>query len=186
MRRSLRLPVLACAIVSAAAAQQQPVNPDAAKIVEFQNRVVDYVKVHKQAAAELAKLKPTEVPATIERHEQALAPKIREARKEAKRGDIFTPSIEAEFRRLIGITMKGERAARIRASLHHAEPVQLTLAVNQVYPRSVPLQSTPPSLLLNLPELPKEVEYRIVGHALVLRDVDANIVVDYIPDAMSY
>ena len=46
----------------------------------------------------------------------------------------------------------------------------------------MPLQSTPPSLLLNLPVLPKGIEYRVVDHALLLRDTEANIVVDYIPD----
>jgi len=48
----------------------------------------------------------------------------------------------------------------------------------------VALQSTPPTLLLNLPELPKGLEYRILGRELVLRDTDANIVVDYIPNAL--
>jgi hypothetical protein len=80
--------------------------------------------------------------------------------------------------------MKGPRAARIRESLKRAEPVKLRLKVNDEYPRTIPLQSTPPTLLLNLPELPKEVDYRIVGRALILRDVDANIVIDFIPNAI--
>jgi hypothetical protein len=40
----------------------------------------------------------------------------------------------------------------------------------------------PPSLLLNLPELPKELEYRFVGRELVLRDSAANLIVDVLPD----
>jgi len=181
---SFRLAVLACTVWSVATAQQA-VNQDALKIQEFENHVADYVKLHKQAASDLDGLKPTKEPQKITDHEQALAAKIREVRKNTRQGDIFTPPIAAEFQRLIAITMKGERASHIRASLRHAEPVRLSLAVNDVYPRSVPLQSTPPTLLLNLPQLPKEVEYRIVGRALVLRDVDANIVVDFIPDAIS-
>jgi hypothetical protein len=31
---------------------------------------------------------------------------------------------------------------------------------------------------LNLPPVPPEVEYRVVGHALILRDIDANLIVD--------
>jgi hypothetical protein len=180
----LKITILICAVLGCAAAQQA-VNADALKIQEFENRVSDYIKLHKQAASDLDGLKPTKEPEKITNHEEMLAAKIRQARKDARQGDIFTPPIADEFRRLIGITMKGERAAHIRASLRHAEPVRLSLAVNDVYPRSVPLQSTPPTLLLNLPELPKHVEYRIVGRALVLRDVDANIVVDFIPDAIS-
>jgi len=65
--------------------------------------------------------------------------------------------------------------------LRHAEPVKpLNLQVNDKYPEGVPLQSTPPSLLLDLPKLPPEVEYRIVGHDLVLRDVKANLIVDFV------
>jgi hypothetical protein len=48
----------------------------------------------------------------------------------------------------------------------------------------LPLQSTPPSLLANFPELPKEVEYRIVGHNLILRDVDANLIIDFLTNAI--
>ena len=71
------------------------------------------------------------------------------------------------------------------ASLHHAEPViDVKVQVNAVYPENVPLQSTPPSILINLPKLPPELDYRIVGHNLVLRDVGANIIVDYIPGAI--
>ena len=42
----------------------------------------------------------------------------------------------------------------------------------------------PPSILLNLPALPHELDYRIVGRTLVLRDVGANLMVDYIPGAI--
>ena len=38
-------------------------------------------------------------------------------------------------------------------------------------------------LLANLPQLPEDMEYRVVGSDLVLRDVDANIIVDLIPNA---
>jgi hypothetical protein len=72
----------------------------------------------------------------------------------------------------------------VKKSLARAEPVRLTLHVNDTYPAKIPLQSTPPTILLNLPRLPPELEYRIVGHALVLRDAVANVVVDLIPDAI--
>ena len=64
--------------------------------------------------------------------------------------------------------------------MNHAEPVRMpTLRVDASYPEHLPLQTTPPSVLANLPKLPPEVEYRIVGNALVLRDVDANLIVDF-------
>jgi hypothetical protein len=40
----------------------------------------------------------------------------------------------------------------------------------------------PPSLLLKMPELPEQVRYRFVGRTLILRDTDANVILDFIPD----
>jgi hypothetical protein len=37
----------------------------------------------------------------------------------------------------------------------------------------------PVTLLLNLPRLREELEYRIVDKHLILRDVQANIIVDF-------
>jgi len=83
---------------------------------------------------------------------------------------------------LAGTVTHGPAAGRVEKSLRRAEPVKLTLKVNQTYPQNIPLQSLPPTLLQNLPVLPPELEYRVVGHALVLRDIGANLIVDFIPD----
>ena len=161
------------------------VNVDAQLQKEFESRVKDYVKLHNTAREGLDKLKPTKSAGKIESHEEQLAPRIRKLRHEARQGDIFTAQISAEFRRLIEPVMQGPEAARIRASLNRAEPVHLrALQVDGTYPKGVPLQSTPPTLLLNLPKLPPEVEYRVVGRALVLRDLEANLIVDLIPDVL--
>ena len=52
------------------------------------------------------------------------------------------------------------------------------MEVNSVYPSALPLATFPPNLLKKLPELPPELEYRIVGRDLMLRDVKGNVVVD--------
>ena len=149
---------------------------------EFQKRVNAYVKLQKQLEVGLGKQKSTPSPEAIAARRQVLARKIRTARARAKVGDIFTPEVTEEFRRLIGITMNGKEGAQIRASLKSAEPVTVPLGVNDPYPTSVPLQSTPASLLLNLPQLPKELDYRVVGGKLILRDVEANLILDIIQE----
>jgi hypothetical protein len=62
----------------------------------------------------------------------------------------------------------------------------MKIAVNGDYPNlnGQPLQSAPASLLQHLPVLPKGLEYRMVGSTLVLRDTEANIVVDYLSNAI--
>jgi hypothetical protein len=152
---------------------------------DFQNRVSEYQKLHDKARSQIPKLKPTASPEAIGKHERALAYRIREARGHAAQRNIFTPEISAEFKRLIGETMKGPEGVTIRQSLARSEPVRLRkLRVNQAYPEGVPLQTTPPSLLLNLPALPKGYEYRLVNNNLVLLDVEANLIVDFIPNAI--
>jgi hypothetical protein len=80
--------------------------------------------------------------------------------------------------------MQGKDASHVRQSLQHAEPVRVRLVVNTAYPSGVPLQSTPPTLLMNLPPLPPELDYRVVGNNLVLRDAKANLVIDFVPNVI--
>jgi hypothetical protein len=167
------------------ASSQEPKNPDSLAIQDFEKRVDDYMKLRKEAGAKVPRLKTTDAPEKISDHEKSLASRIREARPGAGQGNIFTPEIQAEFARLIGLAMPTPKdAARIKKSLRRAEPVRLKLRVNDVYPANVPLQSTPPSLILSLPKLPPELEYRITGHDLVIRDIEANLVVDFTTGAI--
>jgi len=150
---------------------------------DLQTRAKQYMDFRKKVAGTAPR--PTETPAKITTSRRELADKIRVARAGVQQGAIFTPEIADYVRRQIASTLAGPDGGKIRASLQHAEPVNITLQVNESYPENVPLQSTPPSLLLNLPELPKGLEYRLVGRELVLRDVDANIIVDYVPNALT-
>jgi hypothetical protein len=179
--------VAACCSVYAqtTAPGKAAVNQDSLVIASFENSVKEYMKLHNKAKAGVPPLKPTNSAHAINQYQRLLVSNIRAARPDAKQGDVFTSEISQEFKRLIAMTMEGPEAAKVRASLRHAEPVgKIPLQVNAVYPQHVPLQSSPPSVLLNLPPLPPELDYRIVGHDLVLRDVAANMIVDFIPGAV--
>jgi hypothetical protein len=163
---------------------QNRVNPDALVIEDFEKRVTDYVNLQKNMAKGLPAPKPTVEPQIIIDHQHELAKRIRAARHQAKQGDIFTPDISKEFHRLLSLANTGDNDAHIKKSLERAEPVRITLRVNDAYPSDVPLQSTPPTILMNLPSLPPGLEYRIASRALVLRDATANIVIDLMPNAV--
>lgn len=161
-------------------------NPDSIQLQEFSHRVAGYARLHDIAAAEIHGLKPTNSPDAIEHYQRRLARRIRESRNTAGPGNIFTAEIAAVFRRVISGAMQGPDAVRIRASLQRGAPARLpAVRVNFTFPPDSALPSMPPSLLLDLPPLPKELDYRVVGTALVLRDVDANLIVDYILNAVS-
>jgi hypothetical protein len=163
-----------------------PVNQNAAIGADFDKRVNDYMKLRHQAETGLSAPKNTTSAGKITGYQRELAAKIRELRSQAKQGDIFTPQITELFHRLISQSLNGPDSTKIRKSYERAEPIHgVQLEVDQTYPDRLPLQSMPPSLLLNLPILPKELEYRFVGHELVLRDIAANLIVDLIPEVVT-
>ncbi len=175
-----------CALV----AQNTPspannVNRESALVQDFQKSLNDYLKLHKRVQANLLAPKPDSSASGIKQYQQSLAQGIRAERAQARQGDIFTPPVSQLFRQLIVVPYESRDGGRIRVSLRHAEPVQgLKLDVNQEYPATTAMQSTPPTLLTDLPKLPKELEYRIVGRELVLLDATASLIVDLLPDAL--
>lgn len=166
------------------APQNPPANRHAVLIEDFQNRVAQYIKLHKQVAASLPALKSSASAQELAQHQRLLAQRISAARSQAKQGAIFSPAISTEFRRLLRMAMQGNNAGRIRASLKETVQPGLRIRVNKPYPETAALPSTPPTLLLNLPKLPPEMDYHLVGRDLVLRDVAADLVVDLIPAAI--
>ncbi len=159
-----------------------PGSNDAKVVADFQQRAKQYLEWREETAGKT--LSPANSSEKIVAARRELANKVRIGRGGAKQGEIFTVEIADYFRRQIAATLNGRHGKQIRSSLRHSEPTEIELQINQSYPEKVALQSTPPSLLLNLPELPKGLEYRILGRELVLRDSDANIVVDYVPNAL--
>jgi len=177
--------VILMAAVLGAQIGHPAVNADSAIIQDFQKRVAAYLQLRRSIESNLPKLKTTPSQEKISHHEHELARAIREARRNAGPGEIFTPEIAAEIRRLTSMAVKRGDGDHIGQSLRHAEPVQLHLEINERYPENVPLQSTPPSLLENLPALPPEIEYRITGRDLVLLDAKANLIIDIIRGVFS-
>ena len=58
------------------------------------------------------------------------------------------------------------------------------IAVNIEYPESKEVLEMPPSLLIALPQLPKELRYRFAGNTLLLMDVGNRMIIDYLPNAL--
>jgi len=164
-------------------ATQPAANPNALVLVDFQKRIDQYMEMHKDAEKGSAEQKETSDPGKIRQTQINLAERLRAARKNARPGDIFTPQIRAMFRRLMYPEMKGAQGRETKAEIKEDSPA-ITLKVNANYPEGKPLPTMPSNLLANLPQLPEDLEYRVVDQHLILRDVDANIIVDYIPHAI--
>lgn len=161
------------------------VDPTAAVFADFGKRVDAYVTLRNQLADSVGELVPTGSQAEIATRAAGLGNAIIARRAGAKQGDIFSPEVSTVLATLI----KEEYSRR-------SEPVQETRedqqdelpdfvpTVNQIYPTSHPLATFPPALLPLLPPLPKEVEYRIAQNYLLLRDIEANLILDFMPNAV--
>lgn len=185
--------VLTLAFPGVARAYQATASPSVAAVKtsdddkvldQFKHNVQQYLDaVRKPLPPSSKKMKNKQSAPTLSAQRRLLAAEVRAARPEAKQGDLFTPEVSAVFRKLLAASFAGPDGKRIRISLRRSEPLAVQhMKVDETYPSGIPLQSTPPSLLQNLPALPKGVEYRIVGHRLILRDTEANTIVDYLPN----
>jgi hypothetical protein len=189
----LRPLLLATALLTAAslpshaprrAAQTKQVNPNAATMKAFTDRVGQYVALHKKLEATLPALPKQTTPQQMDAHERALAKLIQQARSTAKPGDLLIPSMQRLVRRLLAPVFVGRDGAQIEAEIMDKEyKGDVKLAVNGRYPDDVPVSTMPPQVLDSLPKLPEELEYRFIRHSLILFDPHAHIIPDWVPQA---
>ncbi len=184
---ALVLGIGACnAMAQQATSAPTPGKTDAVALQEFRQRVEQYVALHEQLAKKSPPPQESKDPAKFKAAQQVFAETMQVARKNAKPGDIFTPAVQATFKRMIRPELKGSEGRETKAIIKEDAPAagSVTLKVNAHYPETQPLSTVPPNLLARLPQLPEQLEYRIVGTHLILRDTMANLIVDYMPNAI--
>lgn len=172
----------------AAPATERVVGPlseaDAAALATMNDRLETYVEAHKKIEEGLPKLPERATPEEIDKNQRAFEQKVREARKGAKQGDIFGPEAQPVIKRLLASVFAGPEGKELMASILDENPVGMKLTVNMRYPDNVPISTVPPEVLQTLPRLSEDMEYRFIGHHLILLDSHAHVVADFIPDAM--
>jgi hypothetical protein len=165
---------------------------------EFYDEIQDYVRLRQAVADKVPRPKPDASAEEVGAWEKAMTDALIAHRKGANQGDIFERKVETAFRRVIAREIAGPEGPAILQELRSGNPTlegvpkasnptqevktRVVLNVNSPYPQGAPFSSVPPSLLLKLPQLPDQVRYRFVGRALILRDTEANIILDYITD----
>jgi hypothetical protein len=158
---------------------------------EFETQIQKYLALQKKAVGAVPSIpKENTDAAVIAKHEKQVADAIRAARPNAKQGEIFTPGVRRSITMAIKQTLEGKEGAAAKATIlgegnpkGEGSPEPVNLAVNSTYPISAPFSTVPPSVLMALPPLPKELEFRFVGRNLILRDTKANMIVDVLPEA---
>ena len=179
----------------AAKGAKDPAHYEHEVLEEMEEGVESYLKLRRRAVKTVAVPAPgpQATAQEIVAYQRALAKAIRARRPLAKRGDILPPECHAIFRRIIAAELAGPAGASARMALlegnppveiDHDDRMAVRVAVNADYPEAAPVATVPPSVLLSLPHVPQEyIEYRFVNRDLILRDVWANMIVDFIPRA---
>ncbi len=157
------------------------VNAGAAATKAFQDRIKEYLAFHNRVEATVAPLDETAEPAKISARERALGEALIKARPTAQQGEFFIKEYQPYLRQIIEQDFKKRTLAQRKALIVEL-PKGVTVGLNMAYPSTIPLATFPPNLLKALPELPPELEYRIVSRDLILRDVKGNVVVDVMPN----
>ena len=184
MKTTLRICLLALfAVLLSVTARAQDQNNQIANA--FEKRVKDYVKLREGIEAKMPKLSKEAKPEEIEVHKKQLQESVRAARVGAKHGDIFTPEAAALVRAIIKDEFKGKDRVELRKTvLVESEVKSVPLRVNYPYPETKEQLEMPPTLLLRLPQLPKQIRYRFVGNNMLLVDRENGLIIDYMTGAL--
>ena len=184
---------LALAISNAPAiqakAQQTPVASatavkDRKTIAIFTARAKSYVGLRNRARKRLPKLSKDSTPEQIAAHKKAFEEAVRAARAGAKPGEIFTADAAEYIRRIVRTQLKPTDRREVKETVLEAETAGVPLRVNYPYPETKEFSEVPATLLLKLPQLPKEVNYRFAGRHMLLVDRDNGLILDYMLSAL--
>lgn len=181
------LVVLVAALVGSSgyARAQYPVFDGNAALRLFQERVDSYAALHRRLAPPPPAMTGTD-PLSKLLTRNYLTAAIRDARRHAQQGEIFSPEIATLFRWMLADSIGERDGEAFLTELNAGEPVLRGMhpTVNEPYTMT-PLYRVPQDVRLGLPSIPAELDYRIAGHDLVLWDVYAGVVVDFVPDAFT-
>ena len=162
-----------------------PIDIDAKALEEFQEELDEYVELRNKLESQLPPLPTQAAPERVHAHEIALGDLIMSARRRAKQGDIFVSEVEPLIRARAQTVFASPEGAQDKAAIQDEQSERNVAArVNQRYPDGLPLSAVPASVLASLPRLPPELQYRFLGRHLILIDIGARIIVDYLPEVL--
>ncbi len=152
---------------------------------------VDETQPYRKQAAEAAEQVPGKATASVgaeasvRERQNVLADAIKnKLRANAQQGDLLGDGAGTAIKRAVDDAFSGPRHDLLMDALAEqndpGQAVPQTIVLNE----HVGAPRTPVLLNQILPALPKQLEYGFAGRTLLLRDVDADVVVDYLPDAL--
>ncbi len=176
------------------------VEMDAKVLAKFEREIEEYKELHKELVHRIPNVGPNATAEQIAAHRDKMTKGIQAERRSAKQGEIFKRRVEIAFRRIIAHELASPEREQVVKEIKQGNPKvenvpnqsdptrdhpeAVHVAVNATYNDRAPFSSMPPTLLLKLPQLPEEVRYRFVGRDLILLDSEANVILDFISEAV--
>lgn len=158
-----------------------------ASIQRFQKAVEAYVELREKVTEALPPLESSPDSENFQVEVDAIAAALREARPSAAEGDIINAEAAVVFRKRIRATLIA-RACTLDDILaaernDQRAPLPPRPIVHDQFDWSAG-SFMPACVLSVLPLLPEVLQYRFVQRDLVLVDINANLVLDVLPDAL--
>jgi hypothetical protein len=175
--------ILGIALLIPAAAQ--PANSFA--LFRFNDQIASYMTLRNEVQEHLGVPQASSNSTDLVAMQSALAQGIRKARPRAQAGDIFNADAGYEFRRRIqrALQTRGVSEGGLLADLRRDSPESLCApTVNGNFDWRFGTMM-PTAIIEALPDLPWPLQYRFACRDLVLLDVDAGLIVDVLPDALT-
>lgn len=157
---------------------------EAAAIKQFDAEIAKYMRLRQKIRSEVQGPVKNSSSSQVNNASDALAGAIERSRQGAQVGAIFSEPIATVIKRRISHAVRTENLVAVLADIDDEGKSTMAPKVHLRLPVSAQMATMPASLLKVLPALPKELEYRILGRYLIIRDVDASLILDYIPLAV--
>ena len=170
--------IMAALIAFAAGALGQGEADISLATAELEGRLNSYIEKRSEIKAGLPALSDSATPEEINSHREALLKAVRKERKDAKEGDILTPTTVAAIQHLLMKEYKEDERTKLRKAVVEAENKNVPVVINAVYPPTEEKLEMPPRLLEILPKLPDALRYRFVGDALLIVDKENELILD--------
>jgi hypothetical protein len=165
-------------------AKAQETADDAASLKQFDAAIAAYLAMRQRLMEEVPGPAAGSSSVQLNQASDALAAAIQRSRPKARPGDLFQPPVTAIIKQRVIDAVRRDNLAEALATIDDEEKGPAKPAIHMRFPAASPMATMPPSLLAVLPRLPASLEYRIIGEVLILRDVEAALILDLIPAAV--
>lgn len=154
----------------------------AAELAAFQKGVEHYAEMHRRLEGPVPPRTASADMSEVQRLMEKLRERIRAERHQQPQGPLVTDGMALLLRGIIARTLTVDDIVELAAELEEHTPAGMRMpTVNEALPDAAPFVLIAPQLIRALPPLPLELRYVALGHALLIWDRHANLVVEVVP-----